>query len=108
MSIYVDFPYDKNDIIISFRYACLLPHAQILFCSIISEFGKRRDLISALKTYELSKKHVDTPNMYIYRAIIDACGLCRDYMKSRYIYEVFSVAVYIDLLQLVLKQFKTL
>ncbi|XP_047162789.1 pentatricopeptide repeat-containing protein At5g02830, chloroplastic isoform X1 [Vigna umbellata] len=73
--------------ILAVRYACLLPHAQILFCSIISEFGKRRDLISALKTYELSKKHVDTPNMYIYRAIIDACGLCRDYMKSRYIYE---------------------
>jgi len=104
--IYADFLYDKNDVITSFRYACLLPHAEILFCNIISEFGKRRDLASALKAYELSKKHVNTPNMYLYRAIIDACGLCRDYMKSRYIYEVFSKEVYIDSLQLVLKQFK--
>lgn len=85
----------------SFRYACLLPHAHILFCNIISEFGKRRDLVSALKAYEASKKHLNTPNMYIYRATIDTCGLCRDYMKSRYIYEVFAKAVYIDLLQLV-------
>ncbi|ESW34706.1 hypothetical protein PHAVU_001G174000 [Phaseolus vulgaris] len=30
---------------------------------------------------------MNIPNMYMYRAIIDACGLCRDYMKSRYIYE---------------------
>ncbi|KAG4916295.1 hypothetical protein JHK87_053852 [Glycine soja] len=73
--------------ILAVRYACLLPHAHILFCNIISEFGKRRDLVSALKAYEASKKHLNTPNMYIYRATIDACGLCRDYMKSRYIYE---------------------
>ncbi|CAJ1895422.1 unnamed protein product [Sphenostylis stenocarpa] len=77
----------KRNPILAVRYACLLPHAQILFCNIISEFGKRRDLISALKAYEVSKKHVNIPNMYIYRAIIDACGLCRDFMKSRYIYE---------------------
>ncbi|KAI5426013.1 hypothetical protein KIW84_031726 [Lathyrus oleraceus] len=25
--------------------------------------------------------------MYVYRAIVDACGLCGDFMKSRYIYE---------------------
>ena len=53
-------------------------------------------MISAFKAYELSKKHMNIPNMYMYRAIIDACGLCRDYMKSRYIYEVFSMEVYID------------
>ncbi|KAI9071188.1 hypothetical protein K1719_046850 [Acacia pycnantha] len=69
------------------RYACLLPHAQILFCTIISEFGRIRDLISALRAYEASKKYLTGPNMYIYRAIIDACGLCGDYQKSRYIYE---------------------
>ncbi|XP_057438370.1 pentatricopeptide repeat-containing protein At5g02830, chloroplastic isoform X2 [Lotus japonicus] len=69
------------------RYASLLPHAHILFCNIISEFGKRRDLISALEAYDALKKHLDGPNMYIYRAIIDACGLCGDFMKSRYIYE---------------------
>ncbi|KAL5059921.1 hypothetical protein RYX36_031525 [Vicia faba] len=33
------------------------------------------------------KKNLKRPNMYIYRAIIDACGLCGDFMKSRYIYE---------------------
>ncbi|KAE9590941.1 hypothetical protein Lal_00023301 [Lupinus albus] len=69
------------------RYACLLPHAHILFCNIICEFGKGRDLVSALKAYDASKKHLNSPNMYIYRAIIDACGLCGDCMKSRYIYE---------------------
>ncbi|KAK7245191.1 hypothetical protein RIF29_40026 [Crotalaria pallida] len=69
------------------RYACLLPHAHILFCNIICEFGKRRDLVSALTAYDASKKHLSSPNMYIYRAIVDVCGLCGDCMKSRYIYE---------------------
>ncbi|KAI4349215.1 hypothetical protein L6164_009835 [Bauhinia variegata] len=69
------------------RYACLLPHAHILFCNIISEFGKRRDLVCALRAYEESKKNLNSPNMYLYRAIIDVCGLCGDYQKSRYIYE---------------------
>ncbi|KAK7285109.1 hypothetical protein RJT34_19868 [Clitoria ternatea] len=73
--------------ILAVRYASLLPHAHILFCSIISEYGKRRDLVSALKAYDAVKKALNGPNMYIYRAIIDACGLCRDYKKSRYIYE---------------------
>ncbi|KAI4300218.1 hypothetical protein L6164_033617 [Bauhinia variegata] len=69
------------------RYACLLPHAHILFCNIICEFGKRRDLVSALRAYEASKKNLTSPNMYLYRAIIDVCGLCGDCLKSRYIYE---------------------
>ncbi|CAJ2632686.1 unnamed protein product [Trifolium pratense] len=69
------------------RYASLLPKAHILFCNIISEFGKSRDLASALKAYDAMKKKLERPNMYIYRAIIDTCGLCGDFMKSRYIYE---------------------
>ncbi|XP_073222093.1 pentatricopeptide repeat-containing protein At5g02830, chloroplastic isoform X3 [Cicer arietinum] len=69
------------------RYASLLPQAHILFCSIISGFGKSRDLVSALKAYDAMKKNLKRPNMYIYRAIIDVCGLCGDFMKSRYIYE---------------------
>ncbi|MED6211105.1 hypothetical protein PIB30_070353 [Stylosanthes scabra] len=77
----------SHDPDLAVRYACLLPHAHILFCNIVSEFGKRRDLVSALKAYEAVKKNLDNPNMYIYRAIIDACGLCGDFMKSRYIYE---------------------
>ena len=32
--------------------------------------------------------------MYVYRTIIDVCGLCGDYMKSRYIYEVLSLTAY--------------
>ncbi|XP_061366647.1 pentatricopeptide repeat-containing protein At5g02830, chloroplastic [Gastrolobium bilobum] len=73
--------------ILAVRYACLLPHAHILFSNIISEFGKRRDLVSALKAYDSLKKNLDSPNMYIYRAIIDVCGLCGNWKKSRYIYE---------------------
>ncbi|KAJ9181637.1 hypothetical protein P3X46_009746 [Hevea brasiliensis] len=69
------------------RYACLFPHEGILFCSIIKKFGKKGDLEAALAAYEASKQHSDVPNMYVYRAVIDVCGLCGDYMKSRYIYE---------------------
>ncbi|KAK7337019.1 hypothetical protein VNO77_17576 [Canavalia gladiata] len=72
--------------VLAVRYACLLPHAHILFCNIISEFGRRRDLVSALKAYD-AIKNSNNSNMYIYRAIIDTCGLCRDHKKSRYIYE---------------------
>ncbi|XVF07975.1 hypothetical protein REPUB_Repub06bG0185400 [Reevesia pubescens] len=78
---------DKRNPNLAIRYACLMPHAHILFCSIISEFGKRRDLASALTAYETSKKNLNGPNLYLYRAIIDACGLCGDYMKSRNIYK---------------------
>ncbi|KAE8661061.1 Pentatricopeptide repeat-containing protein [Hibiscus syriacus] len=77
---------DKRNPNLAIRYACLLPHARIMFCSIICEFGKRRDLASALTAYELSK-NMSGPNMYLYRAIIDTCGLCGDYMKSRNIYQ---------------------
>ncbi|XVE76256.1 hypothetical protein DITRI_Ditri12bG0157600 [Diplodiscus trichospermus] len=78
---------DKRNPNLAIRYACLLPHSHILFCSIISEFGKKRDLASALTAYEESKKYLSSPNMYLYRAIIDTCGLCGNYVKSRNIYE---------------------
>ena len=84
------------DSIMFCRYACILPHAHILFCTIIHEFGKKGDLVSALTTYEASKQNLSAPNMYVFRTIIDVCGLCGDYMKSRYIYEVLSLtALYI-------------
>ncbi|XP_065857562.1 pentatricopeptide repeat-containing protein At5g02830, chloroplastic isoform X2 [Euphorbia lathyris] len=69
------------------RYASLFPHEGILLCTIIKKFGKRGDLDCALEVYELYKQQSSVPNMYIYRAIIDVCGLCRNFMKSRYIYE---------------------
>ncbi|KAG8500903.1 hypothetical protein CXB51_002911 [Gossypium anomalum] len=78
---------DKRNPNLAIRYSCLLPHAHMLFCSIICEFGKKRDLASALTAYEASKKNLSGPNMYLYRAIIDTCGLCGDYMKSRNIYK---------------------
>ncbi|RZC76553.1 hypothetical protein C5167_000734 [Papaver somniferum] len=67
------------------RYACLLPQAQILYTLAIQEFGKKRDLDSALIAYEASKRN--GPNMYAWRSIIDVCGLCGDFLKSRQVYE---------------------
>ncbi|PQQ09950.1 pentatricopeptide repeat-containing protein [Prunus yedoensis var. nudiflora] len=72
---------------LAIRYACIFPHAHILFCNIIYEFGKRKALEPALAAYEASKENLNGSNMYVYRTIIDVCGLCKDYMKSRYIYE---------------------
>ncbi|XP_057534176.1 pentatricopeptide repeat-containing protein At5g02830, chloroplastic isoform X2 [Amaranthus tricolor] len=69
------------------RYACLLPHAEILLCTIIKEFGKKSDLASAVKVFEASRQKFGGHNMYVYRTIIDACGLCGDCFKSRLIFE---------------------
>ncbi|KAK1563614.1 hypothetical protein Q3G72_030059 [Acer saccharum] len=78
---------DKRDANSAIRYVCALPHAHIMFCTLIHEFGKKRDLVSALISYEASKENLTGPNMYVCRTIIDVCGLCGDYMKSRRIYE---------------------
>ncbi|XP_047981303.1 pentatricopeptide repeat-containing protein At5g02830, chloroplastic isoform X2 [Salvia hispanica] len=77
----------KRDPTAAIRYAQNLPHAEVLFCSIILEFGKKRDLGSAMKAFEASKQILSSPNMHAYRTIIDVCGLCGDYLKSRAIYE---------------------
>ncbi|KAL6998261.1 hypothetical protein U1Q18_008387 [Sarracenia purpurea var. burkii] len=69
------------------RYVCNLPHANVLFCTVIHEFGKKGDLVSALTVFEVSKQMSNGPNMHAYRTIIDVCGLCGDYLKSRSIYE---------------------
>nr|ARV85581.1 pentatricopeptide repeat-containing protein [Cucumis melo] len=69
------------------RYASILPHADILFCTTINEFGKKRDLKSAYIAYAESKANMNGSNMYIHRSIIDVCGLCGDYKKSRNIYQ---------------------
>ncbi|XP_010558288.1 PREDICTED: pentatricopeptide repeat-containing protein At5g02830, chloroplastic isoform X2 [Tarenaya hassleriana] len=78
---------DNSDPDLAIRYSCLLPHSEILFCRIIHGFGKKGDMGSVMATYEACKQILVTPNMYIYRSMIDASGLCGDYMKSRYIYE---------------------
>ncbi|XP_057981953.1 pentatricopeptide repeat-containing protein At5g02830, chloroplastic isoform X2 [Malania oleifera] len=69
------------------RYACILPHAHVVLCTIIHEFGKKKALVSALTVFEASKQKLGGPNMYACRMIIDVCGLCGDYIKSRDIYE---------------------
>ncbi|KAK6942870.1 Pentatricopeptide repeat [Dillenia turbinata] len=78
---------EKREPEMAVRFACLLPQAEILFCAIICKFGKRNDLTSALVAFEESKKKLSGPNMFAYRSIIDACGLCGDCLKSRHIYE---------------------
>lgn len=72
------------------RFARYFPNTHILFCSIILEFGRKGDLVSALNTFEASKQDMDCPNMYIYRTIIDVCGICGDFLTSRSIYEVVA------------------
>ncbi|CAN1142872.1 Pentatricopeptide repeat-containing protein At5g02830, chloroplastic [Linum perenne] len=59
----------------------------ILLCTIINEFGKSKDLDSALKAYEAFSELLISPNTYMCRTIIDVCGTCGDYMKSRLIFE---------------------
>ncbi|KAG6434049.1 hypothetical protein SASPL_105670 [Salvia splendens] len=77
----------KRDPTAAIRYAQNFPHAEVLFCSIILEFGKKRDLGSALEAFEASKQILSSRNMHAHRTIIDVCGLCGDYLKSRAIYE---------------------
>lgn len=78
---------NKRDPNAAIRYARNSPQASMLLCSIMTEFGKKRDLVSAIAVFEESKQNQGCPNMYVYRTIIDVCGLCGDYLKSRSIYE---------------------
>lgn len=78
---------NKRDPATVIRYACILPYAHIVLCTVIHEFGKKKDLVSALAAFEASKLKFSGPNMYAYRIIIDVCGLSGDYIKSRHIYE---------------------
>ncbi|KAG8376505.1 hypothetical protein BUALT_Bualt09G0070400 [Buddleja alternifolia] len=78
---------NKRDPTAAIRYAQNFPHIEMLFCSIILQFGKRRDLVSALTAFEATKQNLSSPNMHAYRTIIDVCGLCGDYLKSRDIYK---------------------
>ncbi|KAL3717238.1 hypothetical protein ACJRO7_008770 [Eucalyptus globulus] len=55
---------DQRSPNLGIRYACIFPHAQILVCTIIHEFGKKGDLASAWKAYEACKKSSNGPNMF--------------------------------------------
>lgn len=77
------------------RYAAIFPgEERILFCNIISEFGRKGHLDSALVAYDEAKHKLSVPNMYLHRTIIDVCGVCGDYMKSRYIYKVIDLTAF--------------
>ncbi|XP_073283378.1 pentatricopeptide repeat-containing protein At5g02830, chloroplastic-like isoform X2 [Primulina huaijiensis] len=77
----------KRNPMTAIRYAQICPHMEILFCTVILEFGKKGDLMSALRAFEASKQNLNCINMHAYRTIIDVCGLCGDYLKSRTIFE---------------------
>ncbi|CAK9138344.1 unnamed protein product [Ilex paraguariensis] len=76
---------------VAVRYARIFPNPQILFCTMILEFGKTGDLASALAVFKASQQKQGYPNMYAYRTMIDVCGRCGDYLKSRSIYEELLV-----------------
>ncbi|XP_058098276.1 pentatricopeptide repeat-containing protein At5g02830, chloroplastic isoform X5 [Magnolia sinica] len=83
---------ERRDPHMAVRYTSILPHSHILFSSIIHEFGKKKDLESALIVFNESKEKLDAPNMYVCRSMIDICGLCGDSLRSRCIFEVFADA----------------
>ncbi|KAI4319523.1 hypothetical protein MLD38_033110 [Melastoma candidum] len=78
---------NKRNPSLAIRYADILPQAQILFCDILRAFGKRKDFVSAIKAYEAVKCSSKGPNMFVYRTIIDVCGLCGNFQESRNIFE---------------------
>ncbi|XP_078435557.1 tetratricopeptide repeat (TPR)-like superfamily protein isoform X2 [Wolffia australiana] len=71
------------------RYAGVLPQSQLLFCIIIQEFGKKKDLSSALSAFEAVKQKSGGFNMFVCRTIIDVCGICGDCMRSRSLLKEF-------------------
>lgn len=88
---------------LNFRYASIFPHSQFLFCSIIEEFGMKKDMVSAMRVFEVSKEKSGGFNMFACRSIIDVCGICGDFVKSRRIFKVliwmpFSTMVDTDFL----------
>uniref|UniRef100_A0A1D1Z7S7 Pentatricopeptide repeat-containing protein At5g02830, chloroplastic n=2 Tax=Anthurium amnicola TaxID=1678845 RepID=A0A1D1Z7S7_9ARAE len=78
---------ENGDPNMAVRYASVLPHAQFLFCSIIQEFGKKKDLGSALSAFEAVKQKSGGFNMFACRSIIDVCGLCGDFLRSRALFK---------------------
>ncbi|CAA6669334.1 unnamed protein product [Spirodela intermedia] len=80
---------EKRDPDMAVRYASVLPQSQLLFCSIIQEFGKKKDIVSALSAFEAVKHKSGGFNMFACRSMIDVCGICGDYMRSRSLLKEF-------------------
>lgn len=62
-----------------------LPH--VWFNFLIREFGKQGDLVSALIAFQRSQSRAMSTDMYSYRDIIDACGLCEKPERARIIFK---------------------
>ncbi|XP_020086825.1 pentatricopeptide repeat-containing protein At5g02830, chloroplastic isoform X5 [Ananas comosus] len=77
----------KRDLDLAVRYARVFPHSQLLLCFIIQEFGNKRDLTSAIRAFEVLKQQSGGINMFACRSIIDICGHCGDFLRSRIILE---------------------
>ncbi|XP_078159438.1 tetratricopeptide repeat (TPR)-like superfamily protein isoform X1 [Carex rostrata] len=78
---------DRQDLDLAKRFISLYPQSQLLFSSLIEEFGKKNDLRSAMEVFELLKEQPGGINKFACRSIIDVCGLCGDFMQSRAIFE---------------------
>ncbi|XP_058098273.1 pentatricopeptide repeat-containing protein At5g02830, chloroplastic isoform X2 [Magnolia sinica] len=94
---------ERRDPHMAVRYTSILPHSHILFSSIIHEFGKKKDLESALIVFNESKEKLDAPNMYVCRSMIDICGLCGDSLRSRCIFEAIGVTADVASYNILLK-----
>ncbi|KAH9322178.1 hypothetical protein KI387_016817, partial [Taxus chinensis] len=69
------------------RYVSLLRPPHVWFNFLIREFGKQRDLMSALIAFQRSQRIAMRFDMYSYRDIIDACGVCGNPEQARIIFK---------------------
>lgn len=72
---------------LALRYVSLLPPRHIWCNFLIREFGKKGDLKSALIIFRRQQRADISPDMYLYRDIIDACGLCGRLAKAKNIFK---------------------
>ncbi|KAK8919243.1 Pentatricopeptide repeat-containing protein [Platanthera zijinensis] len=68
------------------RYANLFPQFRLLVCSIIQEFGKKKDKFSATRTYKAFSENFEDITMFMHRKNIDSGGLHEVPSGSGYIY----------------------
>lgn len=76
-----------KDARLALRYVSLLPPRHIWCNFLIREFGKQGDLKLALIIFRRQQRANISPDMYLYRDIIDACGLCGRLEKAKLIFK---------------------
>ncbi|XP_057863477.2 pentatricopeptide repeat-containing protein At5g02830, chloroplastic isoform X2 [Cryptomeria japonica] len=87
----------------AFRYVDLLPLPHVWFNFLIRESGKQGDLMSALIAFQRSQREAMSANMYSYRDIIDACGLCGKPERARIIFKNSGVTADMTTYNILLK-----